>query len=46
MESITVYGSETSPIIERIRNKINTEDLDYMRRSLQITRKADGSQIE
>lgn len=39
VESTTLCGVDTWPVTENIRNKIRTVELDFMRRSLQITGK-------
>ena len=39
IETITTYGSEMWPMTQKIRDKIRTVELAYMRRCLQLTRK-------
>lgn len=39
IESITTYGGEMWPMTKKVRDKIRTVELDYMRRCLQYTRR-------
>jgi len=39
VENIVLYGAEMWPQTQKIRDKIRTVEMDYMRRCLQLTRK-------